>query len=243
MVITQLSEALKKIMEISDKNKFGQPIIFVNKGDPDKVEIRKAPKIDEYDLEDLFIKQASQVLDIDPPLYADDPGIYETIFSCYDYQKVGKMQNDLSKIRFEKNRFSNSIDLIQDEKKVPQYIAPTDFNIGLNTAPNGLIYEGANIEGNLTIPIYFIIYWDGENIRCYVPMYGNTFNGNSNMPLGSDVVSDAKFLANEYGFDLQLEEKDDYATFFYTFYRCICPDYKLMMEDILMNITVVETKE
>jgi len=46
---------------------------------------------------------------------------------------------------------------------------------GIHTLPNGMTYFGLLIGGE-AIPIFCIIYWDGENLRGYTPTEGNCYN-------------------------------------------------------------------
>ena len=47
-----------------------------------------------------------------------------------------------------------------------------------------------NAGGDWETPICFIIYWDGKDLRGYVPSKGNIFNSITNTAFGSDEESD-----------------------------------------------------
>lgn len=63
------------------------------------------------------------------------------------------------------------------------YIYPGDFScpikdsmLGIHTLANGFTFWGFFAGGDWEAPVYFIYYWDGNNIRGYVPRNGNLFN-------------------------------------------------------------------
>jgi len=40
----------------------------------------------------------------------------------------------------------------------------------------GFYYMGFEAGGDWEWPVYFILYWDGERVRCYIPEKGNSYN-------------------------------------------------------------------
>lgn len=78
---------------------------------------------------------------------------------------------------------------------------------GFQTLPNGLTYMGIMAGGDWQIPVFFIVYWDGKDLRGYVPTDGNTFNHVTNRPYGNDPDSDwdaikktyANWIVEQYG--------------------------------------------
>lgn len=67
--------------------------------------------------------------------------------------------------------------------------------IGFRTLDNGFTFLGISGCADYNNASYFIIYYDGKNIRGYVPKYGNT------------VIVDCKGFENEFGEQWEAEEK------------------------------------
>ncbi len=51
---------------------------------------------------------------------------------------------------------------------------------GYHTLENGFTFLGWEIGGSYGSYIFFVVYWDGNLLRAYVPREGNTFNLNTN---------------------------------------------------------------
>lgn len=47
---------------------------------------------------------------------------------------------------------------------------------GIRTGSNGITYMWLSFHGDEQLPVYAMLYWDGKNIRAYIPGYGNTVN-------------------------------------------------------------------
>ena len=90
-------------------------------------------------------------------------------------------RQDLQKVDFDGENSADSADeVFQDELK---------SIMGLNTLDNGLTYWGMEAGGDWEHPVYFIIYWDGENLRGYVPKDGNVWNYKTKSAFGNDGTS------------------------------------------------------
>ena len=48
--------------------------------------------------------------------------------------------------------------------------------VGFNTLPNGVSYLGVVAGGDWECPMLFIIYWDGDKLRAYIPTDGNPWD-------------------------------------------------------------------
>lgn len=71
--------------------------------------------------------------------------------------------------------------------------------VGWHTLPNGLTFLGFQAGADWDEPYFGIIYFDGTQIRIYIPTYGNPYNRVTMQTLGyDDPAADAKFLA-KYG--------------------------------------------
>jgi len=58
--------------------------------------------------------------------------------------------------------------------------------LGTRTLPNGLTYHGVSAGGDWEFPVFFILYFDGKNIRGYVPKDGNTWNYKTKSAFGNE---------------------------------------------------------
>lgn len=59
---------------------------------------------------------------------------------------------------------------------------------------NGVPYIQGEMGGDWESPIFFVIYWDGKELRGYIPTKGNSFDRFRKIALGNDDEEDAKFL-------------------------------------------------
>lgn len=57
---------------------------------------------------------------------------------------------------------------------------------GFHTLPNGLTFLGITAGGDWETPLFYIIYWDGDKLRAYVPTDGNHWNTDTNTAYGSE---------------------------------------------------------
>lgn len=62
--------------------------------------------------------------------------------------------------------------------------------LGVHTLKSGLTFWGMVAGGDWEPPVYFILYWDGKNVRGYVPTEGNLWNTDTNMAFGNDPETD-----------------------------------------------------
>lgn len=106
----------------------------------------------------------------------------ESCISLMVFKENSTINKDLSKVCF------------NDENEVfTQNGAFTDNpnNLcGFHTLDNGFTFLGGMAGGDWEKPVFFIIYWDGQKLRGYIPAYGNTYNANLNTAFGSEEDSD-----------------------------------------------------
>ena len=57
---------------------------------------------------------------------------------------------------------------------------------GFNTTPGGLTYLGVAAGGDWECPLLYVLYWDGQELRGYVPRGGNTWNTDTMTAYGSE---------------------------------------------------------
>ena len=63
---------------------------------------------------------------------------------------------------------------------------------GYQTYENGLTFYGFKACGDWEFPVFMIIYYDGENLRLYTPIYGNAVNLDSYTAIGSESGYDSR---------------------------------------------------
>ncbi len=137
---------------------------------------RKAPAIS---IEDLKIKigaaaKRAAVEELEPE-EMEDP--FESAFT-FLYFENAQVRSDLRKIDFDFENYSTPNEDNRDTN--------TDRILGWHTLPNGFSFLGCWAGGDWETPVYFILYWDGEKVRGYVPEDGNTFNSKYRTAYGSE---------------------------------------------------------
>jgi len=69
---------------------------------------------------------------------------------------------------------------------------------GFQTLPNGLTFLGVTAGGDWELPIFFIVYHDGTELRAYIPKDGNTWNHKTRKAFGNaddEAVEEEEFKA------------------------------------------------
>jgi len=61
---------------------------------------------------------------------------------------------------------------------------------GYHTLDNGLTFLGVKAGGDWELPIFFVVYWDGKNLRAYIPEEGNPWNTTTKQAFGNDADAD-----------------------------------------------------
>lgn len=96
--------------------------------------------------------------------------------------------------------------------------------LGYKVLPNKMWYLGCSAGGDWESPVFFIIYWDGNKLRGYIPTKGNTWNRTTKEAYGNDEEADLKEARKIWpGI-----EDTEYADFSW--------DMKLIKEDIMERI-------
>jgi len=70
--------------------------------------------------------------------------------------------------------------------------------VGCHTLSNGFTFHGFSAGGDWEQPVFFIIYWDGTQLRGYIPKDGNPWNTTTGYPYGNDDDADARNLKKRY---------------------------------------------
>ena len=137
-----------------------------------------------------------------------------------------QVEKDLKKVEFDcENISANPSDTYGD---VEPRKGEAENYVGLHTLSNGLSYLGITAGGDWEVPIFFMLYWDGENLRGYVPKAGNTWNTKNNMAFGNVEEQDEAFF-KEKGWG-RYEESSSKPKY----------DFKKIEEDILKRIIFKE---
>jgi hypothetical protein len=93
---------------------------------------------------------------------------------CYKHL-TNQVTNDLNKVQFDIENMD-----VENDGRIG----------GFQTRDNGLTYLGISAGGDWESPLFFIIYWDGQKLRGYIPTKGNTWNTDTNMAYGNDYEID-----------------------------------------------------
>ena len=97
-----------------------------------------------------------------------------------------------------KKEHKNSLkDLFNDISKVKWDPENVDY-IGDLRDYNGMPYVIVSAGGDWEIPVIFMVYWDGNKFRGYIPTKGNTFDRQRKEALGNNEEEDNKYV-RKYG--------------------------------------------
>jgi hypothetical protein len=80
--------------------------------------------------------------------------------------------------------------------------------VGYQKLPNGLSYFGVVAGGDWESPVFFIIYWDGKQLRGYIPKDGNPWNKNTHEAYGNDDDADREAFKKIYEEELKKIPED-----------------------------------
>ena len=77
---------------------------------------------------------------------------------------------------------------------------------GFHTLPTGLAFLGCRAGGDWEYPVNFAIYYDGKDLRGYIPRYHNSYNLKTKAAFGNDYEMDygeeiTRYLGIEHGED------------------------------------------
>lgn len=92
----------------------------------------------------------------------------------FPYNLPKKMEKDLSKIKFDFENYEYG-----------EY-GYMNYPCGYEVLENGLPVLFVNAGGDWETPICFIIYWDGSDLRAYIPNNGNVYNRKEKCAYGSE---------------------------------------------------------
>lgn len=100
---------------------------------------------------------------------------YEDWDDYYYRELTPQIEKDLAKVVFDCENI--------DTKPWTRTINPL---MGYNTLDNGLSFLGITAGGDWEAPIFFIIYFDGNKLRGYIPEKGNTWDVENRIAYGNN---------------------------------------------------------
>jgi len=121
------------------------------------------------------------------------PTAVATIYECdnhgaFDFKRLTKVvEKDISKVEF---------DCENVEWEIGEGYGGM---VGFRTLSNGKAILGIDAGGDWEQPLHYIIYWDGTQLRGYVPTDGNPYNTSTNTAYGNDEVTDDQNAQQRFG--------------------------------------------
>jgi hypothetical protein len=103
-----------------------------------------------------------------------------------------KVESDLNKVDFD----TENLEYEEDE-------GYANGKVGFRTLSNGLSILGVTSGGDWESPLYFILYFDGKELRGYIPTEGNVWNTDTYTAYGNNEEADEinckkRFGVNDY---------------------------------------------
>ena len=131
----------------------------------------------------------------------------------FPYNMGSKIDKDLSKIQFDWENYEV---------------------LELKTSFPGCHYQLMYAGGDWEYPVYFMIYWDGKNLRAYIPEEGNTYDKEYKTAYGSQ--TDTELYDKKYGhLDCSDPLKPDFDTG-----EASEPDFNKMELDFYKRIEIIK---
>lgn len=117
----------------------------------------------------------------DDPMDEGELDDIDSIVTELAYTESSKLHRDLAKVEFD---FENCDSEWQDGK---------DYGFFGHQQIGDLNFIGFRAGGDWEHPVHFIVYWDGHDLRGYVPDDGNTYNKKTKTAYGSEPSSDEEW--------------------------------------------------
>ena len=139
------------------------------------------------------------------------------------------LARDLSKVQFDAENVSYN------------YVGPDALSaefVGVHTLDNGLTFLGVQCGGDWEKSVYLILYWDGKEVRGYIPKQGNCWNYDIKAAIGNDEEADDRFI-KKWLKEHAPEELEDYEEGDYDDYAERMYNADWMREDILGRLVKV----
>jgi hypothetical protein len=128
-----------------------------------------------------------------------------------------KVAADLSKLEFESNE-----------------VEPGGFTV----LENGMVYYGINDLSSSGTPTFYILYWDGNGLRGYVPTAGNLWNTKTKTPYGENGLLDVIDLKKRFpkAVDCEIESDEDAVDYVEEILPRLKLNKELMNQEIMARI-------
>jgi len=113
-------------------------------------------------------------------------------------QVTKRIEKDLRKVQFDEENL---------EWENGEGYSGTKRITGFHTLPNGLTYLGVCAGGDWEVPLFYIVYYDGETLRGYIPKDGNHWNTKTKTAYGSESESFSKVEYDEEDANANVQER------------------------------------
>lgn len=175
---------------------------YINDDAPITSNLRKATRLGLDTLLQQMIKSYDSSPSVSVPFsqmtFNSQSAMLEDLISILSYEN-GSIQKDISNICF-------GIENMNADSKSNLYPGSQGKNLcGAKTLPNGLSFYGVMANDDWELPVFYIIYSEGSQLRAYVPIKGNAVNCDTVSAFGSETSAqniNAKYnlyqLYNEY---------------------------------------------
>jgi len=141
-----------------------------------------------------------------------------------DYRRLTKIvERDLDKVHFDTENVTTERDF--------------DDITGYHKLSNGMPYLGIMAGGDWETSVFFCIYWDGKNLRGYIPEKGNLWNTTTKEAYGNDEAADLKNARKRWSDDVNLKDDSIDVSCYLDYY-----DLKAMQQDMMARITLKTAK-
>ena len=159
----------------------------------------------------------------------DDPGSegFHVLESYVDPRNLSAtLAKDLGKVQFDAENVMYSYN--------GPDIVGQNF-LGVHTLDHGLTFLGVQCGGDWERPVYMILYWDGKEVRGYIPKKGNCWNYDTKTAIGNDEDADDSFI-KKWLKEHAPEELEDYEEGDYDDDAERMYNANEMQEDILLRL-------
>lgn len=161
---------------------------YINDDAPITPNIRQAARITTDQLKQIMINEYNHMGSVKQCAYPYNPA---------DYKNIGDALTDLMAVisyesqKVVQDRSNIDFDLENIDATTPPFMGYAgDQGIdlcGLRTIASGLTFCGAIAGGDWEEPLFYIIYYDGTDLRAYIPIKGNVMNCDTLSAFGSEV--------------------------------------------------------
>ena len=125
------------------------------------------------------------------------------------YNLPSKIQKDIAKVQFDFENYNlGTADPNYKSEYARDYEGYCGYPVGIEVLENGLPVLFVNAGGDWENPICFCIYFDGKELRGYVPSDGNVYNKKEKRAYGSEELEECDDIDELPDGDADLIRKD-----------------------------------